>query len=94
LHTLLRAGLDRMTVDPGLAEVLALDEPICPETIGLGLQLGAATRQLMDRARAGGDIEPGDLRRLLVDLHVAMRLGGDPQRYIDILLAGLLAPAP
>lgn len=86
-----------MTADPVLAEVLQTPPPVCAETLGLSQELGAALGQLLGRARDAGamreDIDPDDLRRLLVGVYTAARAGaGAPSaqdHYLDVLLAGL-----
>jgi AcrR family transcriptional regulator len=98
---LLRDGLRLLNGDPALAAVLSSAEPACLlTTADLTGRLGGAVQTILARARAEGAIRPDvtadDVRRLICGLQHAVAAGGDAQateRYLDILLAGLRAPA-
>ncbi len=100
LHRLLRAGLTLLHDDPALAAVLSTPGHACPETAALGADLFTALDDLLDRARAAGQVRPevtaDDLRRLVCGIQHAARIGEDDgtDRYLDILLAGLRTPTP
>jgi AcrR family transcriptional regulator len=94
---LMHAALRQLLRDPGLAAVLRSRQPVCPETLDMSAAFQQAMSDLLQRAREAGairgDIDPGDLRRLLVGVHAAALAGGRQRdaagRYLDVVLAGL-----
>ncbi|MFP2904431.1 TetR/AcrR family transcriptional regulator [Pyxidicoccus sp. 3LFB2] len=101
LQRFLRALLDLMLADIGLAEVLNATRDAHPQTSQLKAGFLAATEQLLERAHRSGvvraEIRADDVRRLMCGLEHAVRIGGNPKvladRYLTILLDGL-RPAP
>lgn len=101
LQRFLRALLDLMLADIGLAEVLNATRDAHPQTSRLKAECMAATEQLLARAHRSGVVRPevgaDDLRRLMCGLEHSVRIGGNPKvladRYLTILLDGL-RPAP
>jgi AcrR family transcriptional regulator len=92
-----------MSDDRGLAE--AMDQR--PEACGAAAEeagLDELTAKLVERAKAAGelrpDVGPDDVPSLICGLGRAVRAGADGapamswDRYLEIILAGLRAPAP
>jgi AcrR family transcriptional regulator len=101
LQRFLRALLDLMLADIGLAEVLNAARDAHPQTTQLKAGFLAATERLLARAHRSGvvraEVQADDIRRLMCGLEHAVRIGGNPKvfadRYLTILLDGL-RPAP
>ncbi len=101
LQRFLRAVLELMLADIGLAEVLNAPRDAHPRTSKLKAELGAATTRLLARAHRSGivreEIGAEDIQRLMCGVDHAARIGGNPkvhaERYLTILLDGL-RPAP
>jgi AcrR family transcriptional regulator len=101
LQRFLRALLDLMLADIGLAEVLNAPKDALPETTRLKAAFGAAADRLLERAHRSGvvraEVGADDLRRLMCGLEHAVRIGDDSKafadRYLTILLDGL-RPVP
>jgi AcrR family transcriptional regulator len=92
----------RMSDDRGLAEAMDQRPEICGAA-ARGAGLDRLTAELVERAKAAGelrdDLTPEDVPSLICGLGRAVRAGGDRapsmswERYLDIMLAGLRAPA-
>ncbi|WP_164007020.1 TetR/AcrR family transcriptional regulator [Pyxidicoccus trucidator] len=101
LQRFLRALLDLMLADIGLAEVLNAARDAHPQTTQLKAGFLAATERLLARAHRSGvvraEVQADDIRRLMCGLEHSVRIGGNPKvyadRYLTILLDGL-RPAP
>ncbi len=97
LQRFLRALLDLMLADIGLAEVMNASRDALPETSRLKAELGAVTHRLLERAHRSGavraEVGATDVRHLMCGLEHAVRISGDPkvfaERYLSILLEGL-----
>lgn len=100
LATLLRTALACLLDDVGLGAVLRSDDIARQKTSKQLDQLLVAFEVLLERAREAGAIHPAispdDLRRYLLGLETAVRLGdGDPQRVerdLTVLIGGLRLP--
>jgi AcrR family transcriptional regulator len=98
LRRLLRSALELLRDDRGFAAVLASPSYECPETLDLGIELGAAMAPVLDRARRAhlirADVGPDDLRRLICGVHHALSAGTGEKLdlYLDVLMNGLSGP--
>ena len=97
LRRLLTASLRSLLDHPSLGVVLREPACACTETSDLSDAMGAALNRLLDRARRArairADVTADDLRRYVLGLEQAVRLGGgtaeQEERDIDVLLLGL-----
>jgi len=97
LRNLLTAALVCLLDDAGLVAVLRSPQCACTETSQLQVELLGALGRLLEGAREVGAIRPDvradDLRRYLLGLEQAVRLGSREQdqirRDLEILLLGL-----
>ena len=98
LADLLRAALRCQLTDPALAEVMALPQYECAETLELGSRLATESMRVLERARAAGVVRPevtgDDVRRLTCGVRYAVDSGDDADgttadRYLDVVLRGL-----
>jgi AcrR family transcriptional regulator len=100
---LMTYAAESMSDDRGLAE--AMDQR--PNSCGAAADaagLDELTAELVERAQAAGelraDVSPDDVPSLICGLGRAVRAGADGapamswERYLEIILAGLRAPAP
>ncbi|WP_420368922.1 TetR/AcrR family transcriptional regulator [Curtobacterium sp. L1-20] len=85
-----------MVRDPALGDLLTGGGFSCADTVELAGDLVVSIEELLARARAEGlvraDLGADDLRRLLCGMRSAAVAGGlvaDPERYAEVLLAGL-----
>jgi AcrR family transcriptional regulator len=83
--------------DPALGDLLTGGTFSCADTMELAGDLVASVGSLLERGAAAGvvrtDVGPDDLRRLVCGMRQAATAGGvqvtEPDRYVEILLAGL-----
>lgn len=102
LHRFLRAALDLMLADIGLAEVLNAPRDANTRTAQLKTELFAASNRLLAQAQRAGivraELGADDVQRLMCGIEHAVRIGGDrealAERYLTILLDGLRPPGP
>jgi AcrR family transcriptional regulator len=91
-----------MLRDPALGDLLTGGGFSCADTLELAGDLVVSIDELLARGRAEGlvraDIGADDLRRLLCGMRSAAVAGGvvveDPDRYADVLLAGIQGTLP
>lgn len=96
-HGVVTAAFHGMVEDTALGDLLTDGGFSCADTVALAGDLVDEVRALLERASAAGlvraDVGPDDLRRLICGVRTAATAGGvpvpDPERYVDILLAGL-----
>ncbi len=97
LAHLLRCALCGLMADPGLGAVLRSGQVACTETDEAVGELLTVFQALLTAAHRSGairaDTSPDDLRRYLLGLETAVRLGGGVPEQIErdlaILVAGL-----
>ena len=88
--------------DPALGDLLTGGTFSCADTAALAGDLVDSIGALLERGAAAGvvrsDVRPDDLRRLVCGMRQAATAGGvrvsDPDRYVEILLAGLRPASP
>lgn len=97
LRGVVTAAFRSMVDDAALGDLLTNGGFSCADTAALAGDLVVSVDALLARARAEGlvraDVDADDLRRLLCGMRVAAVAGGsrvhDPERYVEVLLAGL-----
>lgn len=85
LESFLRVAIEKLASDSNLAAAFTRADD--------QRELLEVFAQLVDRAREAGmvraDLTALDIHRLVCGIQLALRLGGDPRTYTDVLLAGL-----
>ncbi|WP_083404544.1 MULTISPECIES: TetR/AcrR family transcriptional regulator [unclassified Curtobacterium] len=97
LRGVVTAAFRSMVDDAALGDLLTNGGFSCADTAALAGDLVVSVDALLARGRTEGvvrtDVDADDLRRLLCGLREAAVAGGtrvsDPERYVEILLAGL-----
>ena len=99
LRSMVEGAFERLWADAALAQLLSAGTFTCADAAALAGDLYIEVGNLIQRARAVGalsaDVTVDDLRRLLCGLRSAAASGPEPveapERYTEILLAGLRA---
>lgn len=96
LELLIRRGLALQLEDGGLRSVLLAEVDSAPDTAALKRQLGELAEHVITEARESGriraDMTVERLLHLVCGMEFAARAdGGDPEFFVDVLIAGLRA---